>query len=107
MGDERIRHESLQNGLHKTQHSVNYVVYEERAFVNSSSRTDIFSCWSTANGMWVCMCFERISLQNIHAYTKRRINASESQPLLFRSRAVSVHLTHAPQRKSAFFEPIF
>ena len=29
--DERIKHESLQHGLHKTQHSVNYVVYEELA----------------------------------------------------------------------------
>ena len=30
MNDERIRHESLQKGPHKTQYSVNYVVNEER-----------------------------------------------------------------------------
>ena len=36
--------QSLQNGFHfhKTQHSVNYVVYEERAHNKSSSRTDLF-----------------------------------------------------------------
>ena len=39
------------------------------------------------------MCFERIILQNIHAYTKRRI----LRVLLLQPRAVSVHLTHAPQ----------
>ena len=42
--DKRIRHESLQNGLHKTQHFVNYVVYEERAHNNKSCRTVIPSC---------------------------------------------------------------
>ena len=36
--DERKRHESLQNGLHKTQHSVNHGVYEERAHNKSNDR---------------------------------------------------------------------
>ena len=31
MWDELIRQESLHSGRRKTQHSVNYVVYEERA----------------------------------------------------------------------------
>ena len=42
--------QSLQNGfhIHKTQHSVNYVVYEERAHNKSSSRTDLFRKRSTS-----------------------------------------------------------
>ena len=39
MWDERISQESLQRGPHKTQYSVNYVVYEERAHDNTSCRT--------------------------------------------------------------------
>ena len=42
--------QSLQNGFHicKTQPSVNYVVYEERAHNKSSSRTDLFRKRSTS-----------------------------------------------------------
>ena len=43
-----MRHESLQNGLHKTQHCVNYVVFEERPHNESSSRTDLFRKRSTS-----------------------------------------------------------
>ena len=39
MWDERRRQESLQSGLDETQHSVYYVVYEERAHDNTSCRT--------------------------------------------------------------------
>ena len=63
--------QSLQNGLHinKTQHSVNYVVYEERVHNKSSSRTDLFRKRSTSFSVGlprtvcgsVCV-FEHISL---------------------------------------------
>ena len=39
MWDERIWRESLQRGLLKTQHSINYVVYEERTYDSISCRT--------------------------------------------------------------------
>ena len=74
--------QSLQNGLHihKTQHSVNYVVYEERTHNKSSSRTDLFRKHSTSFRVSlrrtvcgsVCVLSELV-FKNIHAYTKRRV----------------------------------
>ena len=71
-----IEHEYLQNGLHRTQHSVNFVVYEEREHDKNMSRRTVIPSFRGLRKKRLESCDqERLAFYDSGFPTEARVNS--------------------------------